>query len=231
MSQISYGRQTDILDPEVARDTHVTIVGLGTVGSNAAVELAKMGVGSMHLIDGDVVESHNLPSQRYLVSDLGREKATALADRVREVNDFVNVNAEVAMLAGGEVFEDGPVILAVDDMEVRKNVLELSVAYRPNHPLVIDGRMGGKMMQVLAFDGSDTSAVDWWMSQHYFPQDQAHPIPCGGRTVSFVGAYMGGLIASYVCLHLSGLEPPRYFQTDLDTFQAMVLQQPSAATA
>jgi hypothetical protein len=229
MSSISYGRQTDILDPDVARATHVTVIGLGTVGSHAAVELAKMGIGSLHLIDGDVVESHNLPSQRFIVSDLDRPKADACADRVSEVNDFVQVRSEQLMLSGGEVFDDGPVILAVDDMDARKNIIDLSIGYRPNHPLIIDGRMGGKMMQLLAFDPSDPDALNWWTSQHYFPQADAHPIPCGGRTVSFVGAYIGGLISAYICRHLGGQSVPRYFQTDLDTFGALSVPQPQAA--
>lgn len=218
MSQISYGRQTDLLDPEVAEATHVTVCGLGTVGSHAAVELARMGVGSLHLIDGDVVEAHNLPSQAFEVADLGRTKAQACADRVQAVSDHAQVRAEQAMLLGGEFFDAGPVILAVDSMDARKAILDGSVAYQPDKTLVIDARMGGKGLQLLAFDPSDDIALTKWQDEHFFSQADATAIPCGGRTVSFIGAYVGGILASYICRHIAGKPVPAFFQTDLDSF-------------
>lgn len=217
-SAVSYGRQTDILDPFDAQATHVTICGLGTVGSHAAVELARMGVGSLHLIDGDVVESHNLPSQAFEVTDLGRPKTEALIDRVNAVSDRIEITETNAMLSGGESFADGPVIMAVDSMDARKAILDMSIAYRPNHPLVIDGRMGGKTLQLFAFDPSDSAKLDTWTKNFWFPQDKAREIPCGGRSVSFVGSYIGGLIASYICRQINGEAVPFMLQTDLDSF-------------
>lgn len=232
MSQVDYGRQTDIIDPDLARNTHITICGLGTVGSHAAVELARMGIGSLHLIDADVVEGVNLPSQAYHVADIDRPKAEACADRVREVSDHVEVRHEVAFLNGGEAFDDGPVILAVDNMDARKDILELSVADRPGHPLLIDGRMAGKMWQLLALDPCNPQAVERWLSDPifgWFPQDEALDVPCGGRTVSFVGSLIGGLIASYVCLHLAGKELPLFMQSDCDSFHITKIGQPQTA--
>jgi hypothetical protein len=217
MSQVSFTRQAAILDPQVAKESHVTVCGLGTVGSHAAVELARMGVGSLTVIDGDVVEAHNLPSQAYTLADIDRPKAVALAERIAAVSE-AEVQIEEKMLAGGEVFAPGPVVLAVDNMEVRKDVLELSVANIIDHPLVIDGRMGGKMWQLLAFDPSEPDNVQRWLDGYYFPQDEAAEIPCGGRTVSFIGSFIGGMIASYVCRGLNGQEVPFSLAGDLDSY-------------
>jgi hypothetical protein len=171
----------------------------------------------MTIIDGDVVEAHNLPSQAYTLADVGRPKAEALAERIAAVAECqVNIRSE--MLAGGEVFAPGPVILAVDNMEVRKDVLELSVANIIDHPLVIDGRMGGKMWQLLAFDPCEPDNVQRWLDGYYFPQDQAAEIPCGGRTVSFIGAFIGGMIASYLCRQLNDQEVPFALAGDLDSY-------------
>lgn len=224
LKALSFSRQNEILDPEVAAATHVTICGLGTVGSNAAVQLAKMGVGSLHLIDDDEVEDANLPSQAYRLKDIGRSKVEALTEIISETSDFCQVRSDQVRLYGGEVFEDGPVILAVDDMDARKNILELSVADRPSHDLLIDGRMAGKIFQLLAFDPNNTELKDKWLNEHWFPQDEAHELPCGGRTVSFVGAISGGMIASYICRHLSKEESARklpfFYQTDFDSFRS-----------
>ena len=56
----------------------VAICGLGGLGSNIAVCLARAGVGRLHLIDFDTVEPTNLNRQQYAVSQLGRPKALAL---------------------------------------------------------------------------------------------------------------------------------------------------------
>lgn len=227
LQKISFTRQNEILDPEVAANTHVTICGLGTVGSNAAVELARMGIGSLYLVDDDTVEDANIPSQAYRLKDIGRPKAEALAEIVAEVSDFCEVRADVAKLYGGEVFEDGPVILAVDDMDARKNILELSVADRANHSLIIDGRMAGKLFQLIAFDPSDAVKKDRWINEYWFPQEEAVELPCGGRTVSFVGAIAGGMIASYICRHKNeeSNSVPFFYQTDFDSYRSLVLPQ------
>lgn len=218
-SQVSYGRQSDIIDQQALAETHITICGLGTVGSNAAVELARMGVGALTLIDDDEVEAHNLPSQAYLLADLGRPKAEALAERVSQVSDHAEVKDEQRRLSGGESFNAGPVILAVDDMDARRDIVELSVASRPTHRLLVDGRMAGKTMQLLAFDPTDKEKVDRWLSDFWFPQEEAHPVACGGRTVSFVGAFAGSMIAALLARSLSGEDVPFFQQADLEHFQ------------
>jgi molybdopterin/thiamine biosynthesis adenylyltransferase len=215
---VSYGRQTEILDPQLAKECHVTICGLGTIGSHAAMELARMGVGSLHLIDGDVVEAHNLPSQAYNLSDLGRPKSEALQEHVEAVSDHITVRSEQVMLTGGEFFDAGPVILAVDNMDARKTILETSVVDQPDKTLLIDGRMGGKGLQLLAFNPCTDTEVAAWHDEFWFPQADAAPIPCGGRSVSFIGSFTGGMIASYVCRHLNGKAVPGFFMIDLDNY-------------
>jgi molybdopterin/thiamine biosynthesis adenylyltransferase len=191
------------------------------VGSHAAVELARLGIGSLHLIDGDEVDDVNIPSQAYEVADIGRPKAQACAERVRAVSDHIQLRVDENMLAGGEFFEAGPVILAVDNMDARKTILESSVANRPDITLAVDGRMGGKTLQLLTFDPSDAAAIAKWNADFFFAQEDAYEIPCGGRTVSFVGAYVGALIASYLCRYLVGKPVPGFLQTDLDSFYVM----------
>lgn len=214
-----FTRQTLILDPKKAEEAHVTICGLGTVGSHAAIELARMGVGSLTLIDGDKVEGHNLPSQAYHMNDVGSYKAEALEERVKEISETV-VDIDVRMLDGTEEFKPGPVILAVDDMEARKTILEGSVADIVDHQLVIDGRMGGRAWQLISFDPCEK--MEQWADGYYFPQEQAAEIPCGGRTVSFIGSFIGGMIAALVCKQINGDEIPFFMAGDLDS---MVMQK------
>jgi adenylyltransferase/sulfurtransferase len=70
----------------------VCIVGLGGLGSPAALQLAAMGVGHLRLVDHDVVEISNLQRQHiYSIKYLGYPKVEAAAIRLRELNPNIEV--------------------------------------------------------------------------------------------------------------------------------------------
>lgn len=71
---------------------HVCVLGLGGVGSWCAEALARSGVGALTLMDQDEVALSNLNRQvEALRSTLGRPKAAAMADRVRDINPACKV--------------------------------------------------------------------------------------------------------------------------------------------
>ena len=74
-------------------DHGYTIVGCGGVGSWVAYMLAKMGAKRFILFDGDIVELSNLPRTVYRYSDIGHNKAEALADILREIAPDIEVTA------------------------------------------------------------------------------------------------------------------------------------------
>ena len=55
---------------EKAKKARVAIAGLGGLGSNIAIMLARTGIGHLHLIDFDIVEPSNLNRQQYMVEHL-----------------------------------------------------------------------------------------------------------------------------------------------------------------
>ena len=72
---------------------HVGIAGLGGLGSNIAMMLARSGVGHLLLIDFDRVEPSNLNRQHYMVSHLGMPKSEAIKDLVLQANPFSWIHA------------------------------------------------------------------------------------------------------------------------------------------
>jgi len=92
-----YGRHLLIpeLGPEAyerIRTARVLIVGCGGLGSPAALYLAAAGIGTLGLLDADVVELSNLQRQvLYTTADLGRSKAECAAERVLALNPGVAV--------------------------------------------------------------------------------------------------------------------------------------------
>ena len=63
----------------------VAVCGLGGLGSNVAIALARAGIGRLHLIDFDRVDITNLNRQQYAVSQIGRLKAEALRPSTRRL--------------------------------------------------------------------------------------------------------------------------------------------------
>ena len=74
------------------KKTRVCILGLGGLGSNVAVLLARAGIGYLKLIDFDVVEASNLNRQQYRISHIDMKKTEAMKTIIREINPFVEVD-------------------------------------------------------------------------------------------------------------------------------------------
>lgn len=72
--------------------SNVLIVGAGGLGSPVITYLAAAGVGHIGVVDGDIVELSNLQRQVvFSTSDLGRKKAVAAGERIKEINPDVRV--------------------------------------------------------------------------------------------------------------------------------------------
>ena len=74
------------------KKAEVCILGLGGLGSNVAVLLARSGIGYLKLIDFDVVEASNLNRQQYRISHIGIKKIEAIKTIIKEINPFVEID-------------------------------------------------------------------------------------------------------------------------------------------
>lgn len=92
-----YHRQSLLLGDEgQARleRSHALIVGLGALGSHAADTLARAGVGTLTIVDRDLVEETNLQRQvLYSERDVGLPKAQAARERLAAVNSTITIHA------------------------------------------------------------------------------------------------------------------------------------------
>ena len=76
---------------EKLKKAKVCILGLGGLGSNVAVLLARAGIGYLKLVDFDIVEASNLNRQQYRISHIGLKKTEAMKTIIKEINPFVEV--------------------------------------------------------------------------------------------------------------------------------------------
>lgn len=87
-----YSRSKGILEVNVLEGKRVMIVGLGSFGSQIAIELAKAGVSSYSLWDFDRVELHNLARHTCGIHELGRLKTNAIQDAILAKNPYAKVD-------------------------------------------------------------------------------------------------------------------------------------------
>jgi molybdopterin/thiamine biosynthesis adenylyltransferase len=81
-----------IEEQEKLKHARVTVVGAGGVGGMTLIQLARMGVGSLHVIDPDVFEASNINRQMLSsVSKLGQPKAVVARDMLHDINPFLQV--------------------------------------------------------------------------------------------------------------------------------------------
>ncbi len=87
------------------KDGRVAIAGLGGLGSNIAVMLARSGVGHLLLVDFDLVEPSNLNRQNYTVHHLGMPKTLAMQMQLTEINPFIQVEIRTVRVDAANVLE------------------------------------------------------------------------------------------------------------------------------
>ncbi|GDY30041.1 adenylyltransferase/sulfurtransferase MoeZ [Gandjariella thermophila] len=114
------------------KNAKVLVVGAGGLGSPALLYLAAAGVGTLGIVEFDVVDESNL--QRQIIhgqSDLGRPKAESARDAIAEVNPFVKVNLHQVHLSSEnalDIFADYDLILdGTDNFATRYLVNDAAV--------------------------------------------------------------------------------------------------------
>ncbi len=83
----------------------VAVCGLGGLGSNISVSLARAGIGKLILIDFDHVDVTNLHRQQYKASQVGRYKSEALTENLKEVNPYLEITAHTVRMTEDNVPE------------------------------------------------------------------------------------------------------------------------------
>lgn len=104
----------------------VAVAGLGGLGSNIAIYLARAGVGHLHLVDFDRVDITNLNRQQYDISDIGTFKTTALSEKIKRFNPFIKITTDNAMVTEEnvkDIFSSYPIICEAFDKAENKAML------------------------------------------------------------------------------------------------------------
>jgi sulfur carrier protein ThiS adenylyltransferase len=136
--------------PEVhkkVRQGRVAIAGLGGLGSNIAVMLARIGIGQLLLVDYDIVEPSNLNRQSYYIRHLGMPKTLALQNQLQEINPFIKLEIRTLRVEDGNVadlFAGYDIICeAFDKPEAKAMLVNTALEELPDVRIVAASGMAG----------------------------------------------------------------------------------------
>lgn len=125
----------------------VGIAGLGGLGSNATMALARAGIGRLVLVDFDIVEQKNLNRQAFSIGQVGMKKTEAMADNITAVSSDVKIELHDMKLESGSMevpFSDVNVVVeALDNAETKAAFIEEVLLKLPDKPIVAASGVAG----------------------------------------------------------------------------------------
>lgn len=210
-----YNRQKDIIPPDRLAACKATVIGIGAIGRQAALQLSAMGIPWLQLVDFDKVESSNLASQGYLEADMGKLKVNATLRQCRKINAACQVHAiperfRRSMKTGNVVFS------CVDRIDIRRLIWD-SVKDRVN--CFCDARMTAEVLRIL-------TACDSGSRQYYpttlFRAEEAFVGPCTAKTIIYCANIAAGFMIAQFTKYLRLLPVDRDIQLNLLTSELSV---------
>ena len=180
----------------------VAIAGLGGLGSNIAIGLARIGVGQLHLVDFDRVDLTNLNRQHYFIHHLGQCKTEALKKQILEINPYIRVSTNCLKITASNVatlFSDADIICEAFDVPENKAMLVNTVLEQlPDKWLVSGNGMAGYGQSNLI----QTKAI---MSKFYLCGDnissnEAQPLMA--PRVAICAGHEANMVAELIIEHL-----------------------------
>jgi hypothetical protein len=193
-----YSRQKDIVPPERIAGCKATVIGVGAIGRQVALQLTALGIPWLQLVDFDGVEASNLASQGYLEEDLGQLKVAATAAHCRRINSGIEITPVAerfrrSMEIGTAVFD------CVDQIDVRRLIWE---AVKDTALFYADGRMSAEVLRVL-------TACDSASRQHYpttlFRTEEAFVGACTAKTTIYCANIAAGMMVAQFTKYLRQL--------------------------
>lgn len=131
------------------KNAHVLIVGLGGVGSYAAEQIVRAGVGQITIVDGDSVQSSNRNRQLIaLKSTEGQRKAEVVAKRLLDINPDLHITTIDEFLKEERIAEilNKPYDYVIDAIDTLSPKVYLIVrSLMENHRVISSMGAGGRL--------------------------------------------------------------------------------------
>jgi molybdopterin/thiamine biosynthesis adenylyltransferase len=208
MSTERYSRQKDIVPIERISQCRATVIGVGAIGRQVALQLAAIGIPWLQLFDFDVVEESNLASQGYLQSDLGKAKVDATSQLCKQINPELEVQISYERFKRSQKIGNC-IFCCLDSIESRKLIWD---AVKDEARFFTDGRMAAEVLRVLTVSDNQSK-------EHYpttlFGSEEAFVGSCTAKTTIYCANIAAGFMLAQFTKHLRQLPSEADIQVNL----------------
>ena len=154
----------------------VAVCGLGGLGSNIAIALARAGVGRLILIDFDRVDITNLHRQQYEADQIGMYKTVALAENLKEIAPYISLEIHTERITEDNavtLLQDADIICeAFDNAEAKAMLTDIVLSELPDKYLVAASGMAG-------MGTTNSIKTRKITSRFYLSGDETSEVSCG----------------------------------------------------
>ena len=197
-----FQRQEDLVPRDRLTDIKVTVIGVGAIGRQVALQLGAIGVPRLQLIDFDAVDPSNVTTQGYWAHDVNQSKVVATSTAISMLDSDIIIECifdryRPKMEIGQAVF------CCVDSIDARSAIWR-SAGSRCR--FWADGRMLGEVLRILAVAG-DVGR------DHYpttlFRQSEAQSGRCTSHSTIYAASIAAGLMVHQFTRWLRGIPVDR----------------------
>ncbi len=182
-----FERQSDLVQRARLQDKLVTVIGVGAIGRQVALQLASIGVSRLQLIDFDLVEATNVTTQGYRSDDIGTAKVIATLLEIERIDGNIQLEYIIDRFRPKQTV--GSIVFCCVDSIAARSAIWRSLRGRVD--LWIDGRMLGEIIRVLAAAGkSDMSRYEATL----FTPSEAQQGTCTSKSTIYTASIAAGLM-------------------------------------
>jgi len=198
MTTERYSRQEDIVPRQRIEQCKATIIGVGAIGRQVALQLTAIGIPWLQLIDMDTVEESNIASQGYYEDDLGKLKVRATAELCWKINRVLQIDPITDRFRRSMHFGD-VVFCCVDAIDTRRLIWE---AVKNKMRFFADGRMSAEVLRVLT--ACDSKSMEYYPTT-LFSAEEAFVGACTAKTTIYCANIAAGLMLAQFTKYLRQL--------------------------
>ncbi len=216
-----FERQRDFVPQERLQNITATVIGVGAIGRQVALQLASIGVRQLQLIDFDTVELTNVTTQGYCRNDVGQRKV----DATRQSAGAIDPDIVIECIPDRFRSRHSPgeaIFCSVDSIGTRAAIWR---TVQDHCQFWTDGRMLGEVIRVLA-------ATDGASRAHYgttlFAPSEARPGRCTAHSSIYTANIAAGLMLHQFTRWLRGI--PADADTAINLLAGEWMSMPSSAS-
>ena len=186
-TQERFSRQQGLVPQERLEHLTATVIGVGAIGRQVALQLAALGVRRFILIDHDTVDLSNVTTQGYSLDDVGQHKVHALASTLQHYDGQIGT-IEIPDRFRPDMHVSDVIFCCVDSIDTRAAIWR---RVGRGAEFWADGRMRGEALRILV-------AADQASRAHYpttlFPESEAQVGACTARSTLYAASIAAGLM-------------------------------------